>query len=286
MNRTRYSPVRAGVNPAPAHRRFGTRMPAAGCPSWLAGALTAALLLCGAVRAAADISLVANHDHITIDFFYHGSSVSARGLTDPGTEVIVKIAGPDGKEKLKQKGRTAGVLWMNVGTLHFENAPNLYEIYSTRPIEQILAPEEADREVIGYRALGKHMELEPVASAEDREKWVGEFIKFKENSKLYSGATGGIKIEPKDGLQEYYIKTEWPFQAPPGDYTVTAYAVRDGKVIEKIVKPVDVKQVGIVRALSRLAKNNGALYGLLSIAMALGAGFGVGLVFRKGGGAH
>ena len=248
--------------------------------------LTASLLLCGAGRAAAEISLVANHDHITIDFFYHGSSVSARGLTDPGTEVIVKIAGPDGKETLKQKGKTAGVLWMNVGTLHFENAPNLYEIFSTRPIEQILTPEEADREVIGYRALGNHLALEPVASPQDREKWVGEFIRFKEDSKLYASSTGKIAVGPKDGRQEYYIKTDWPFQAPPGDYTVTAYAVRDGKVIEKIVKPVDVKQVGIVRALSKMAKNNGALYGLLSIAMALGAGFGVGLIFRKGEGAH
>jgi uncharacterized protein (TIGR02186 family) len=252
----------------------------------LATGLTAALLLCGAVQAAAEISLVANHDHITIDFFYHGSSVSARGTTEPGTDVIVKIAGPDGVETLKQKGKTAGVLWMNVGTLHFENAPNLYEVYSTRPIEQILAPEEADREVLGYRALGKHLALEPVTSADEREKWVGEFIRFKEDAKLYGGSTGAIALEPKDGRQGYYIKTEWPFQAPPGDYTVTAYAVRDGKVIEKIEKPVDVKQVGIVRTLSKMAKNNGALYGLLSIAMALGAGFGVGLIFRKGGGAH
>lgn len=248
--------------------------------------LTAALLLCGAGRAAAEISLVANHDHITIDFFYHGSSVSARGLTEPGTDVIVKIAGPDGKETLKQKGKTAGVLWMNVGTLHFENAPNLYEIYSTRPIEQILAPEEADLEILGYRALSRHLALDPVTSAADREKWVGEFIRFKEDSKLYASSSGKIAVAPKDGRQEYSIKTDWPFQAPPGDYTVTAYAVRDGKVIEKVVKPVDVKQVGVVRTLSKMAKNNGALYGLLSIAMALGAGFGVGLIFRKGGGAH
>lgn len=249
-------------------------------------ALTASLLLCGAGRAAADISLSANHDHITIDFFYHGSSVSARGLTEPGTDVIVKIAGADAKESLKEKGKTAGVLWMNVQTLHFENTPKLYEIYSTRPIEQILTPEEADREVLGYRALGKHIKLEPVASAEEREKWVGEFIRFKENSKLYASSVGGIATEPKDGKQGYYIKTDWPYQAPPGDYTVTAYAVRDGKVIEKISKPVDVKQVGIVRSLSTMAKNNGALYGLLSVAMALGAGFGVGLIFKKGGGAH
>jgi hypothetical protein len=35
-----------------------------------------------------------------------------------------------------------------------------------------------------------------------------------------------------------------------------------------------------------MARKNGALYGVLSILAALGAGFGVGMVFRKGGGAH
>jgi hypothetical protein len=35
-----------------------------------------------------------------------------------------------------------------------------------------------------------------------------------------------------------------------------------------------------------MAKNNAAVYGILSILAALGAGIGVGLVFRKGGGAH
>jgi len=41
-----------------------------------------------------------------------------------------------------------------------------------------------------------------------------------------------------------------------------------------------------VKALSGMAKNNGALYGIISILIALGAGFGVGMIFRKGGGAH
>jgi hypothetical protein len=35
-----------------------------------------------------------------------------------------------------------------------------------------------------------------------------------------------------------------------------------------------------------MAKNNAAFYGILSVGIALGAGFGVGMVFRKGGGSH
>ena len=47
-----------------------------------------------------------------------------------------------------------------------------------------------------------------------------------------------------------------------------------------------VEQVGIVKTLANMAKNNGALYGAISIVVALIAGFGVGIIFRKGGGGH
>ena len=47
-----------------------------------------------------------------------------------------------------------------------------------------------------------------------------------------------------------------------------------------------VEQVGMVKTLAGMAKDSAAVYGFLSIGIALSAGFGVGLVFRKGGGSH
>ena len=41
-----------------------------------------------------------------------------------------------------------------------------------------------------------------------------------------------------------------------------------------------------MKTLADMAKNNGAIYGIISIVIALAAGFGVGMIFRKGGGAH
>jgi hypothetical protein len=67
---------------------------------------------------------------------------------------------------------------------------------------------------------------------------------------------------------------------------VTAYAVKDKKVVEEAEGNVLVEQVGVVKALANMAETKGALYGMMSIIVALGAGFGVGIIFRKGGGAH
>ncbi|HXX58227.1 MAG TPA: TIGR02186 family protein [Thermodesulfovibrionales bacterium] len=234
----------------------------------------------------AELTATANHDHINIDFFYHGSAVSIRGTSDPATDLVIKITSPDGHQALRKKGKVAGFLWMNVGTLRFEHAPALYYLDSTRKIEDVLSREEMLKYTIGYEALQRHVDMEPAVDENEKAKWFQEFVRFKESSKLYSRSSGNIARTEKDGKQNYYILNEWPYQAPPGRYTVTVYAVKDKKVIETAEASVLVEQVGIVKSLAGMAKNNGSLYGMISILAALGAGFGVGMVFRKGGGAH
>jgi uncharacterized protein (TIGR02186 family) len=237
-------------------------------------------------RASAQLTAKANHDHISIDFFYHGGSVSVRGVSDRGTDLIIKIASAEGEQALRKKGKVAGLLWMNVGHLTFNRVPNLYSLHSTRKIDDILSPDEMARNVIGYQALSKHAEVEPAADQGEKEKWFGEFIKFKESSSLYSVTSGKINLTNNNGSQNYYVLLEWPYQARPDDYTITVYAVKDHKVVETAETHVSVEQVGIVKSLAGMAKNNGALYGVVSIMAALAAGFGVGMVFGKGGGAH
>jgi uncharacterized protein (TIGR02186 family) len=229
----------------------------------------------------------ANHDHITIDFFYHGSTVSVRGEADPNTDLVIKMTSPEGHQVLKQKGKVGGLLWMNVGQLKFEQTPNFYEVFSTKKLDDILSREEMEKNVIGYPALAKHVEITPVANEEEKTKWFDEFVKFKEDAHVYTISAGKITTTTKaDGRQEYYILTDWPYQAAPGDYLVTVYAVKDNKVVEQVEAKVLVEQVGLVKTLATMAKNSPAIYGFLSIGVALGAGVGVSLVFRKGGGSH
>lgn len=236
--------------------------------------------------ASAELTAEANHDHITIDFFYHGSSVSVKGLCDPDVDLIVKIASPDGHQSLKKKGKAAGLLWMNVGTLNFEHTPDLYAVYSTKKMEDILSEDEMNRHVLGYPALLKHADIGPAEGEDEKAKWFNEFVKFKEQERLYASSSGDISIRNEKGRGRYALYTAWPYQAHPGTYTVTVYAIKNKSVVETARTEVSVEQVGTVKYLSNMAKNKGALYGIISIIAALGAGFGVGMIFKKGGGAH
>jgi phosphoribosylformylglycinamidine (FGAM) synthase-like enzyme len=130
------------------------------------------------------------------------------------------------------------------------------------------------------------MDMEPIKDQAEKDKWFGQFVKYKESKKLFFNTAGNFQISNESGKQKYYMKFKWPYQAPPGDYLVTVYAVKDKKVVEQATSKVLVEQVGTVKTLANMAKNQGAFYGILAILSAIGAGFGVGIIFGKGGGAH
>lgn len=237
-------------------------------------------------KALAELTITANHDNIKINSFYHGSTLRLSGEANSGTDLIIRITSPDGIQTLRKKGKFAGFLWMNVGKMQIEHAPDVYFIHSAKQLNEILDQDEMDKYVIGYTAIGKHVDITPVENEADRLKWFAEFVKFKEASKLYASSSGKISLKEKDGNQNYNVLIEWPYQAPPGDYLITVYAAKDNKIIDKAETNVKVEQTGVIKILINMANNKAALYGGISILIALGTGFGVGMIFKKGGGSH
>ena len=63
------------------------------------------LIIYGA-PASAELTAIANHDHISIDFFYHGSNVSVRGVSDPDADLIIKITAPRSTRHSDRKERS------------------------------------------------------------------------------------------------------------------------------------------------------------------------------------
>ena len=161
--------------------------------------------------------------------------------------------------------------------------PQLYEIHSTKPLEQSARRGGANGHALGYEALAEHAEIAPLGPRRKRAV-VRRVREVQGGLAALRRSSGKISFSDEGGRHTYYINTPWPYQAPPGDYLVTVYAVKDGKVVEQAESTVLVEQVGTVKALSSMAKNHGALYGLLSIMVALGAGFGVGPGLPQGRG--
>ncbi|HZD59411.1 MAG TPA: TIGR02186 family protein, partial [Anaerolineae bacterium] len=166
-------------------------------------------------------------------------------------------------------------------TLEFEHVPNLYILYSTKDLKAILNQEEMDKYIIGYPALNRHIKIVPTKSDNEKTKWFNELVKLKEASGLYSIPSQRITAIPKGNMKRYSIKIDWPYQAPPGRYIATVYEVRGGKIVDMSETSISVKQSGFVKAIADVASKNGALYGIISIVIALAVGFGISFIFKK-----
>ena len=96
--------------------------------------------------------------HITAGF--HGDLLKAAGAAPLDCDIILRLSSPLGEETLDLKGKR-GPLWLTVGKVRFESAPRIYMLRSTRPIEEILSPEEQARETLGITGLKATLRVQP-----------------------------------------------------------------------------------------------------------------------------
>jgi uncharacterized protein (TIGR02186 family) len=187
---------------------------------------------------------------------------------------------------MKTKTKVGGVVWMKKGDIEFKGLPAAYLLYSTAELTRILAPDELIANGLGYQALGTTATLENGEGKEVEHSWFDEFIKLKEKESLYSIHEGTVVRRHGATGNQFQVTVAWPFQAQPHNYTVEVLAVRDGHVVERASTKMLVEQAGLVAALSGMATNHAALYGIMAVVVALVAGLGVGAIFKKGGGSH
>ncbi len=225
-------------------------------------------------------------EHIAVDSLYHGSRITISGEAGVDEEIIVKITSEEGKADLRRKGKKGGFLWMNVGELAIEPVSDVYLLFSTRDIDEILNAEQQNKYAIGYRSLKKRANVEPVSDETEKEQWFDEFIKFKENNNIYGVFPGAIDVISSGEKKKFRIDMDWPYQAPPQEYKISAYAVTNGLISDESDVVLVVEKTGVLRFLSGMAFNNAAVYGVVSIFIAVFAGFIVSMIFKGGGGGH
>ena len=224
-------------------------------------------------------------DAVPINLMYNGATLTVSGISGQGEDLLVKVSSPASDVHLKYKGKASGLFWMKMGNMEFKNVPNVYMLFSTGSIENLLDANSRTDNMIGYDAIRAGSTMERSDGVEVEGKWFDEFLKFKKTEKLYNVQEGTIVRRQGANGDEFSLTVAWPFQAPPATYTVDVFAVRDGKVVERASAPLTVAQAGIVKQLSGLAFNNAAVYGILAVIIAMVAGFAVGAIF-KGGGSH
>ena len=233
--------------------------------AWLAA--TAPLVM--AKPLVADLS--SNEIGITADF--SGTELLLFGAVEGEGDIAVVVRGPKRREVVRRKGRIIGV-WINTASVAFENVPAFYWIATTRPLEEIASAAELARLELGEGRL----RIAAPGAAERVGRFRDALLRNQRRLGLYGGAAHRVAIV--EG-RLFRTTVTFPATVPTGRYTVEVYLFRAGRLISTTTKPLTVRKAGIEAQIFDFAHQHAAWYGIIAIVIALMAGWGAGMVFRK-----
>lgn len=193
---------------------------------------------------------------------------------DAPMQVIVTIAGPDQPVAIRKKARQYGI-WVNTETANIPVAPSFYAVATTAPLADILDDTEDTRHQISIprsiRQTGVFLQVDKPAD------FVEALIRIRTREELYQLREGAVDLS-EDTLFRTAIKL--PANLTEGDYAARIFLTRKGAVVDTYETVIGVRKVGLERWIYNLAHDLPLIYGFLSLAVAIAAGWGASAVFR------
>lgn len=230
-----------------------------------------------AARPAAAQALVADiSDHlVAITAGFTGTSVVVFGAVEGEGDVAIVVKGPERDVTVRHKGRIAGI-WVNQDELQFVGVPLFYLVASTRPLNDLAPPDVLRRHDIGIENM--RLAAKRAVPKEENQEFREGLIRDKLRQKLYF--TEPFKVSFLTGRlfrSDFYI----PANVPIGTYSVEVYFIREGQVVGAQTIPFIVSNAGVGADIQYFAHVHSILYGIIAIFLALAAGWGASVAFRR-----
>ncbi|SHE90326.1 conserved hypothetical protein [Loktanella atrilutea] len=223
---------------------------------------------------AESIVLGLSQDSVSITASFDGSDILIFGAvsrtapepTDLGPlGVIIAVSGPDQPVSVFRKARQFGI-WINADEVEVDRAPSFYAVATSAPIADILRDTEDLRHRItiprAIRSVG--------ATVSDSAAFTDALIRIRARNGLFQMKEGTVDLQ-----QDTLFRTSFrlPANLLEGDYLARIFLTRGGRLIDEHSTVIPVQKVGLERWLYNLAHVQPLLYGLLSLVIAVAAGW-------------
>lgn len=224
---------------------------------------------------------------VAIGALFSGVQISVSGIIPADSEVLILTTGGKEDLTLRTKGRAFRVLWMNLGSVTFHNAPSLYLLHASKGIENFAASNPVQWQKLGFGLESLKDQVKITPNTADQEALYREFLKMKEGEGLYAVRYEGIRYgKTEDGMRSFEADILIPARVHPGEYEIRVLALKGGSSVAAATKGIKVREVGVPAFLSSLSFNHGSLYGVLAVLIAIGAGLLMDFFFGDHKGPH
>lgn len=240
-------------------------------------ALLAALVIWLGATATAEEGVVLglSRTEVPITATFDGSDILVFGAVKretaipdgPPLEVVITVAGPSTPVTVRRKDRRLGI-WVNTDEVEVDAAPSFYAVATSAPLPQAMSYTEDLRHHVtiprAVRLVGAPMGLE------DAPTFADALIRIRESEGLYQELIGAVVV---DEQTLFRARIELPANLTEGAYTTRIFLTRGGAVVNSFETSIAVNKVGLGRTLFDLAHEQPLIYGLLSLIIAIAAGW-------------
>ncbi len=188
--------------------------------------------------------------------------------------VIVTVSGPSQPVVVRRKDRRFGI-WVNTDAVEVDEAPTFYAVATSVPMSEAMSEVEDLRHHISIdraiRSVGAPQ------SVQDAQSFTEALIRIRSESGAYQTLENTVEL-----TEATLFRTEiaLPANLTAGDYATRIFLTRNGDVIDTHDTVIFVQKVGLERILFTLARERPLVYGLLSLFIAIAAGWGASAFFR------
>lgn len=240
-----------------------------------------ALLLLFALPAAAEEVVAGlSQSRISITTDFDGSEILVFGavkredsiVTDPPLEVVIAVAGPSRPITVRRKSKRLGI-WVNTASVEVDAAPSFYAIATSGPWSDMLSEVEDLRHQVSIRRAIRSVGS-PVPGSVD---FTDALVRIREDKGLYQTNIGAVEFNEQT---LFNTSIRLPANLTEGEYHARFLLTRGGSVVDIHDTIIDVRKVGLERFLFRMSRDNPLAYGLMSLAIAIFAGWAASAAFR------
>jgi uncharacterized protein (TIGR02186 family) len=189
-------------------------------------------------------------------------------------DIIVTVTGPLEPVIVRKKEHKFGI-WVNDAGVRVDAAPSFYAVSTTGPLDEIISFTDDLRYKVKLDHLVRYIgePSDPVYKA----GYPQALVRLRHKEGTYFELIGGVKVTDET-LFETRIRL--PANLVEGDYKARIFLLRDKHVLDEYDSSIAVRRVGLERWIYNMAHQESATYGLLSILVALGAGWLASTFFR------
>ena len=218
------------------------------------------------------VSITTSFDGASI-LVYGAALRDAPAPTWPLMEVIITVEGPSTPLVIRKKDHVAGI-WLNRGSVKITAAPSFYAVASTKAMGDILLPAEDEK----YHITIPQTINAAAAPSADQAPYIEALQRIRQASGSFVLAPDSVLL-----LRQALFRTDisLPANLVEGPYKVRIFLTRGGQVVDMQESQINVQKAGVERTLYKLAMEQPLVYGLLSLLMAMVAGWGAQELFKR-----